>query len=172
MPTSHTKPLVSPVTTSPTFNLSILVLAYTRIYLIQPSGIGFMPKFYSTAVFGTLALYISGTGPILAAYMQPYGITPISAYLQPWGMKYTSVPYVTPASNAILADDLQPSIGLTHPPVYCFSSVSQPFAITVTTSISYGRKLSNLMKIYSNNAKYSDLNNSFTFSQQFFMIFA
>lgn len=62
--------------TSSTFGLLILVLAYTPIYSMQPSGIRFMPKTYSIpAAFGLSILYILGTGSTLIVYMQSLGLT-------------------------------------------------------------------------------------------------
>lgn len=51
---------------SPTPDSQALILAYTPIYLMQPLGIGLIPKTY-----GASPLYISGTRLICGVYMQP-----------------------------------------------------------------------------------------------------
>ena len=82
---------------------------------------------------------LSGTGPTPAVHTQPSGIGPTSA------------------------DHTQPS---STGPVYAVqtpSSAINPPAAMSTTSTGYVGELSNLAKIYTNDAKYSGRNGSFTF---------
>ncbi len=79
----------------------------------------------------------------------------------------------TPAANATLApyaspaDHNQPSTVHAHSVNYPPSG-SNPPAATITTSIGHGRELSNLAKIYTDEAKYSGRNDSFTFKLAIF----
>lgn len=70
-------------------------------------------------------------------------------------MEYTPISYAIPTPNAIFADCIQPLMGLIHLAVYYPLFVSHPPIPMITTSIGYDRKLSNLAKIYTNDAKYS-----------------
>ena len=88
------------------------------------------------------AVYIQLSGATFREYMQPSG--PISAaYIQPLGIG------LLPATYAL------PGIGST--------SAAYTTPVMLNTSTGHGKKLSNLAKIYADNAKYSGRNDSFTF---------
>lgn len=82
------------------------------------------------------------------------------------GIRYIYILY------AIIADYIQPSIKPVYLVIYYFSSTKHLFAITITTSIEYDRKLSNLAKIYTDKRKYNSYNDSFIFKLVIFIIFA
>lgn len=63
----------------------------------------------------------------------------------------------------MLANNTQLSIRVVYPAIYYLLSTNYPFIATVTTNISYSQDLSNLAKIYTNNAKYSNCTDSFIF---------
>ena len=160
-----------PAATSPTLSPSAPATASTSINPTHTSGTKPTPGAYMqppSTGFPPAAHTPPGTGPTPATYMQPSGITPIPAYVQPSGIGYTPTPYATPAPYTTPADHTQPSTGPAHPAVYHPPSASQPPAATVTTSIGHGRELSNLAKIYTDEAKYSGRNDSFTFKLAIF----
>lgn len=78
----------------------------------------------------------------------------IIAYTQLLSIKHISITYITSANYTQL------SMG----PVYLVHNLlfasNQPVIITI--SVDYNKKLLNLVKIYIDNAKYSDCNDSFT----------
>lgn len=59
-------------------------------------------------------------------------------------------------------------IELAYPAIYHFLFTSQLIAAMVTINISYSKKLSNLVKIYIKNAKYSGYNDNFRFKLAIF----
>lgn len=125
--------------------------------------------------------------------MQLYGIIFIVVYIQLSGIEYTSTFYTTPILNIALADYIQPSRKFIHLGVYhlsttyaIFADYTQPLTklvylavyqlsftsqlstAMVNTSIYYSKKLSNLVKIPINNAKYNGRNDSFIFKLAIF----
>lgn len=144
-------------------------LAYTPIHLMQSSGIEPMTVIYGTpTTFGIPARYILGTRLTSTVYMQPFGITSIVDYLRPLRVEYIPAPYATFAPNTTFADYIQPSIRLAYPTVYHLLSASHLLTPMITTSIRHSKKLSNLTKIYTDNAKYIGRNNSFIFKLAIF----
>ena len=106
--------------------LSALVSANISIYPIQP-----------------LVLRL-----ILAAYMKPSDIGSRTAvYTQLLGIRHTLAVY------ALIANYTQSIMGFAHP-VYNFLFISNLLVI-ITTSMDHSRKLSNLAKINTDDAKYS-----------------
>ena len=122
----------------------------------------------------------SSTGPTPRAYMQPSkptstAYTPsitglISAvYMQPLEIRSKTAAYTQSADiGHISANHTQLSMRPVYPAVYHPSSASHLLASTITTSIGHDRKLSNLVKIYTNDVKYSGHNDSFTFKLTIF----
>ena len=89
--------------------------------------------------------------------MQPLEIrSTTAAYTQLANIEYTS------------ASHTQLSMGPAYLAVYYPPSINHLFTATVTISISHGRELLNLVKIYTNDVKYSGSNNSFTFKLAIF----
>ncbi len=99
--------------------------------------------------------------------MQPFGITPATAFAHPSGIGYIPATNVTPVPYASPANHIQPSMLHAHSVNYLLSG-SNPLMATITTSIGHDRELSNLAKIYINEAKYSGRNDSFTFKLAIF----
>ena len=152
-PTSPTGP--PPAATSPTPGPSTAAPVNTPIYSTQPSATEPTP-----AVYTTPGAYIQppGTGPTPGAYMQPTGPTS-AAYTQPSGIG------ATPAAYATAGGHTQPSsTGPAHAVQNHTFAINPPSA----TSTSHGRELSNLAKMYTEEAKYSGRNDSFTFKLAIF----
>ncbi len=108
------------------------------------------------------------TGFPTPAHMPPSTGTSPRAYIQLSGNGYTPALYATLAPYAKPADHTQPS---NTEPIYTIQNplpTISPLAAMITTSTGHGRELSNLAKIYTNNAKYSGRNNSFTFKLAIF----
>lgn len=94
----------------------------------------------------------SGIRLTSAAYMQPSGIRSITrAYMPPADIRHT------PASHTYL------STGPAYPAVHHLSSASHLPIAMITTSVGHSIELSNLAKIYTNNAKYCGCIDSFIF---------
>lgn len=99
---------------------------------------------------------LPGTWPFFRIYMQPLSI------------RYTPAPHVISASYVKPANHTHLSnIGLIYI-VQNFLYTISPLAIIITTSTGYNKKLLNLAKIYTDDAKYSDYNNSFIFKLAMF----
>ena len=73
-----------------------------------------------------------------------------------------------PSTGFLPAAYPPPGTGPTPPAYIQPPSTGPPPATTVTTSIGHGRELSNLAKIYTDDAKYSGRNDSFTFKLAIF----
>lgn len=125
---------------------------------MKPPSTGFPPPAHTPP----------GIGPSPGAYMQPSGITPATTYAQPSRLGYTPAPNATPAPYASPVDHTEPSTEPAHPAVYHLLSASHAHAATTITSIGHGRELSNLAKIYSDDAKYSGCNDSYIFKLAIF----
>lgn len=90
-------------------------------------------------------------------------------YIYLLGIGFTNAAYTQSAGiGHTFASHIQPLTGPIHLAIYLFLSVSYPLAITIITSIGYNRKLLNLVKIYTNNGKYSSHNNNFIFKLAIF----
>lgn len=99
-----------------------------------------------------------GTKLLLAIYIELFS-TIIKEYIQ--FLESTSVAYIQPSGTKSLLT------------AYTLLSKRSTFAAYITLailniSISYSRKLSNFVKIYSDNAKYSGYNNNFIFKLMIF----
>ena len=110
--------------------------------------------------------------PTSAAYIQPPGTGFPSAAL---GIGPTSKAYpplsgtgATPVTYTQQSGTRPPPTAYTAPIFQNSLSASHPPAVMITTSIGYGREISNLAKIYTDDAKYSGHNNSFTFKLAIF----
>lgn len=138
---------------------------------IQPSNT--RPLLTDLGIRPISAVYtpLLGIGAILAASMQSSGTRPLSAaYKQPSDV--TSGEYIKPSgpisaayiqfsgTRLLLAAYALPGIG--------FISAAYSITAMLNTSISHGRKLLNLAKIYIDSAKYSGRNNIFTFKLAIF----
>lgn len=106
--------------------------------------------------------------------MQLSGIISTTVYVQLAGIKYTLIPYTTPAFytipifNATSVDNIQLLTEPIYLAVYYLLSANYLSTAMVTTSISHGKKLSDLAKIYTKDVKYSNSNDSFTFKLAIF----
>ena len=129
---------------------------------IQPPGTEFSPP----------ARMLPGKGFLSRAYMQLSGST-FPIYIQPLGKGLPLAAYSltgigpTPAAYTTLVGHTQPSPGYAYSVNHPLSG-NNPQAVIITTSISHGKELSNLAKIYTNQAKYNGRNNSFTFKLAIF----
>ena len=110
--------------------------------------------------------------PTSAAYIQPPGTGPPSAAL---GIGPTSAAYTppsgtgaTPATYTQQSGTGPPPTAYTAPIFQNSPSASHPPAAMITTSIGHGRELSNLAKIYTDDAKYNGRNDSFIFKLAIF----
>lgn len=139
---------------------------------VQPPCTGLPPAAHTPSGIGlTSAAYMqpSGIGSTTAAHTQPLGIGhKPAAYTQSLTGPGDPAVYHTPAPYATPADHTQPSTGPAYLAVHHPLSASQPPETTITTSIGHGRELSNLAEIYTNSAKYSGRNDSFTFNLAIF----
>ena len=170
-PPAAPAPFASP---SPTPGPSAPAPVHTPIYHMQPPGTGLPPAAHTTPGTGPiLGAYkqSSDTGPPPAAYMQPSGATPgeyvqpsgptSAAYIQPPG---TGPPLAASGTGPTSAGYTQPS-GIGHTP----AAYTPPAGPAVSaTSTGYGRELSNLAKIYTDDTKYSGRNEGFTFKLAIF----
>ena len=123
------------------------------------STIGPPPAATPTSAPSALALFAS---PLLTPGRSAPAPADISIHLtQPSSTGPTLAAYGTPALYTS-------GIGPTSPAHIQPPNTGLLPAITVTTTIGHGRKLSNLAKIYTNKAKYSGRNDSFTFKLAIF----
>lgn len=149
-PALHTSP-------STTSGPSAQALANTFLYPIHTSGTKPISRAYMQppGIRPTPGAYMqfSGIGPLSVVYTQPSGTTP-GKYIQPLGS--TSAAYIQPPGiKLLLAAYASPGIG--------FTLAAYTILAMLNISTGHGKELSNLAKIFTNNAKYSGHNNSFTF---------
>lgn len=129
---------------------------------MQPQSTEFLPPVHTPLSIGFLPkTYIQPSEFISAAYIQPPSIGFSSVTYTLTGIRSTLAIYITSASYTQLlmgyAHSINHSLFRNNPPV-----------IIITTSIDHGRKLSNLVKIYIDETKYSGYNNNFIFKLAIF----
>ena len=150
--------------TSPSTTLGPLAPtpANTLLYPTYRSGTRPISRVYTQlpGIKSTPGAYMQfpSTGPPSAVYTQLSGATP-GKYMQSSGP--TSAAYIKPPGTG-------PPPAAYAPPGTGSTSAVYTIPAMLNTSTGYGRELSNLAKIYIDNAKYSGRNDSFTFKLAIF----